>query len=353
MDRALTLQGLERLGQWLAEHPTGCARLLFTDDVAAATSVTMELAQTTGSVVLRVITEPLPRDVLTLRLVETLAESARARWPEWYGRSFSHNGTLEDELSASSEIAAVIEEHGEVLSRWLSDACSRVRRGGLPFFVDRPLGLQARQLALAIDTIGLRVIVVWSTVDLHDAALDGVARTLAWIAGETGARVTGVMGTEFEGRNALDRIGYGSTGLRFATADVERTSTSTAAIVRPVIGRPHPLSRAEQRLAQVLAKAVDLRSLFEFNQRIETARGAHAIVDLIWRSGRVIVEIDGWDTHGNRGAFASDRHRDYELVVSGYVVLRLTNDEILQDAAKAVDKIRDVVVFRHSEKGTR
>src|SRR5262249_24816780 len=119
----------------------------------------------------------------------------------------------------------------------------------------------------------------------------------------------------------------------------------------PVVGRPHPLSPAEKRLAQTLSQTEDLRPLFEFNQPIETARGARAVVDLVWRAGGVIVEIDGWDTHGNRCAFAGDRKRDYELTLSGYVVLRLTNDEVMDDAVKDVDKIRDVVKFRVGEKG--
>jgi very-short-patch-repair endonuclease len=38
-----------------------------------------------------------------------------------------------------------------------------------------------------------------------------------------------------------------------------------------------------------------------------------------------------------------DRHRDYELTLSGYTVLRLANDEIAQDIGKAVEKIRDIV----------
>ena len=43
-----------------------------------------------------------------------------------------------------------------------------------------------------------------------------------------------------------------------------------------------------------------------------------------------------------------DRHRDYELVLSGYTVLRLANDEVLQDFGRAVEKIRDVVRLRRA-----
>ena len=50
--------------------------------------------------------------------------------------------------------------------------------------------------------------------------------------------------------------------------------------------------------------------------------------------------------HGSRSSFARDRHRDYELMLSGYVVLRLANDEIAQDCEKALEKIRDLARLR-------
>jgi very-short-patch-repair endonuclease len=43
-----------------------------------------------------------------------------------------------------------------------------------------------------------------------------------------------------------------------------------------------------------------------------------------------------------------DRHRDYELTLSGYTVLRLANDEIAQDIEKSLEKIRDLVHLRRT-----
>ena len=68
-------------------------------------------------------------------------------------------------------------------------------------------------------------------------------------------------------------------------------------------------------------------------------------VDLLWEPGKLVVEVDGFARHGNRFAFVQDRHRDYELILSGFTVLRLTNDEIDEDLEKAIEKIRDVVTF--------
>jgi very-short-patch-repair endonuclease len=46
--------------------------------------------------------------------------------------------------------------------------------------------------------------------------------------------------------------------------------------------------------------------------------------------------------------YRGDRHRDYELLISGYVVLRLPHEQVLEDPAIAVEKIRDVVRFRRA-----
>ena len=46
--------------------------------------------------------------------------------------------------------------------------------------------------------------------------------------------------------------------------------------------------------------------------------------DFVWRRQLLIVETDGWHAHGTRGAFERDRHRDAELLVAGWRVLRIS-----------------------------
>jgi very-short-patch-repair endonuclease len=48
--------------------------------------------------------------------------------------------------------------------------------------------------------------------------------------------------------------------------------------------------------------------------------------DYHWPSHQVIVETDGWETHGTRAAFRSDRAKDAALTAAGYRVLRFTKD---------------------------
>ncbi|HET9675950.1 MAG TPA: type IV toxin-antitoxin system AbiEi family antitoxin domain-containing protein [Solirubrobacterales bacterium] len=47
-------------------------------------------------------------------------------------------------------------------------------------------------------------------------------------------------------------------------------------------------------------------------------------VDCHWPGTNQIVELDGWQGHGTRSAFRSDRGRDRKLRVAGYAVTRLT-----------------------------
>ena len=47
-------------------------------------------------------------------------------------------------------------------------------------------------------------------------------------------------------------------------------------------------------------------------------------VDAVWRDAKLIVELDGFATHGTRRAFERDRARDRRLQAAGWRVIRLT-----------------------------
>jgi very-short-patch-repair endonuclease len=62
------------------------------------------------------------------------------------------------------------------------------------------------------------------------------------------------------------------------------------------------------------------------------------VIDFAWPADRVLVETDGWATHGHRAAFEADRARDADLTARGWIVLRFTwrqiTDEPLLVAAR-------------------
>jgi len=61
----------------------------------------------------------------------------------------------------------------------------------------------------------------------------------------------------------------------------------------------------------------------EVNAALSLA-GGWIEADCLWRSQRVIVELDGYASHGTRSAFERDRARDRMLQAAGWRVLRVT-----------------------------
>jgi very-short-patch-repair endonuclease len=51
-------------------------------------------------------------------------------------------------------------------------------------------------------------------------------------------------------------------------------------------------------------------------------------VDAVWREVKLIVELDGFATHGTRRAFERDRRRDRQLHAAGWRVVRLTWEQL-------------------------
>jgi len=67
----------------------------------------------------------------------------------------------------------------------------------------------------------------------------------------------------------------------------------------------------------------------EINRFIDPGDGEPMIrVDAVWREHRLIVETDGYRTHGTRQAFENDRRRDQRLTAAGWRVIRMTSRQI-------------------------
>ncbi len=67
-------------------------------------------------------------------------------------------------------------------------------------------------------------------------------------------------------------------------------------------------------------------------------------VDFWVIDSRIILECDGWDTHGrNKLSFERDRVRDGELTAMGYITTRFTYRHLTRQPAAQADRIRRVV----------
>jgi very-short-patch-repair endonuclease len=84
------------------------------------------------------------------------------------------------------------------------------------------------------------------------------------------------------------------------------------------------------------------------NDAFDVPDHGHCEPDYHWPEHRVIVEIDGFETHGTRAAFRHDRAKDAALTASGYRVLRFTRDD---DPALAIKRLSALLASSSSAQG--
>ncbi|TDT30069.1 uncharacterized protein DUF559 [Naumannella halotolerans] len=85
--------------------------------------------------------------------------------------------------------------------------------------------------------------------------------------------------------------------------------------------RDQPWSAAE-RLAHRLLRQASITG-WRANHRISVG-ARHYFGDIVFAARRLVVEIDGWQSHGSAAAFQQDRTRQNALVLAGWRVLRFT-----------------------------
>jgi very-short-patch-repair endonuclease len=66
-------------------------------------------------------------------------------------------------------------------------------------------------------------------------------------------------------------------------------------------------------------------------------------VDVLWSARRLVVEVDGWESHRSRSAFEEDRRRDARLKLLGYEVLRFTWRQVKDEAGTVAATIRTLL----------
>lgn len=328
-------------------------------------------------------------------LVSGLAEAALLLWPDWYAGCAPLHSDDDAAWSRIHELGRA-SLRGRVDRRWFRAARQLCRCGRPPLVARATPTMHVRQLSACLRTSAVHILVALTEIPASLQDLDRLARVAEWLAREADAAVLLAVPESLADQPGLapliffpevptarradslratvvseqtgpaaamdsppDDFADGCTvrlGGRTVVSVAELTEIAEHGIaeqkhlVQPVIGRPHPASPGEQRLSAVLANDGELAGLFQFNQPVHTVRGSRFLVDLLWKAGRVVVEVDGYSHHASQRSFVSDRHRDYELLISGYVVLRLTHSEAAVDPLLAMEKIRDVVRYRTTER---
>ena len=279
------------------------------------------------------------------QVLNSLADTALQMWPVWWSTvSFADiRGDTLGREAARSRMRETAKVLPAVSRPWAERAIIIALEGRRPRVPDIALATELEQLCLAINRGGL--VLVTNAVGSEAGAV-ALVHALEWMTQNAHLAVVVLFDSLPNGKSIYDRILYGARCIEWESDIAPSTPAEDFAAptwLAPIQGMPHPLSKTEQRLAKALSLDAELAPLFGYNLFVPTVRGSRPKVDLLWSEGRLVIELDGFPDHGSRTAFMYDRHRDYELAVSGFCVLRLANDEIAQDIGKAVEKIRDMV----------
>jgi hypothetical protein len=103
------------------------------------------------------------------------------------------------------------------------------------------------------------------------------------------------------------------------------------------VGRGIARSVLEERFVAFLAEAGLPRPAV--NASLEIGDG-WVEVDCLWRSARLIVELDGHAYHADRVAFERDRARDRELAAAGWRVIRVTWRQVVHEPQALASDLR-------------
>jgi very-short-patch-repair endonuclease len=68
--------------------------------------------------------------------------------------------------------------------------------------------------------------------------------------------------------------------------------------------------------------------------------------DFVWPKERLVVETDGFETHGTRQAFVRDRRRDQVLMVNGWTPVRVSWDDVLATPASTAARLASILRSR-------
>lgn len=350
------------LDQWLDRVEPGRPASVFTDDVADTHRALQQIAES----------EIKPARVVTLSwqrvpalgnelglLVTALAKAALELYPSLYGRTQTTR-----ERWKESDLETAAHEITRRIPPVLGTACRQVlaacHQGQIPSIKKLSNSEQVRQLALAIEPDRLILLIAVHDAVASNVSLRALAQGAEWLATNTRSRVVLVLPTALSNESELDHVTY--TACLFSSpAETELRArlplppevpnnankggaTEAVVSVSPVLGRAHPGSEAEQLLCEQICSDAELAPLFRFNWPVKTRYDTNPIVDLFWEAGRLVVEIDGQD-HCGLGKFIRDRRRDFELVMSGYQVIRFTRFRVLESPDQVLNDLRDAVRY--------
>jgi len=65
--------------------------------------------------------------------------------------------------------------------------------------------------------------------------------------------------------------------------------------------------------------------------------------DVVFPQHKLIVELDGWEFHGDEHAFRHDRERDAEALKHGWATVRITWDRLLASPRREAERFQRIL----------
>jgi very-short-patch-repair endonuclease len=106
-----------------------------------------------------------------------------------------------------------------------------------------------------------------------------------------------------------------------------------ARVIRALIDNPSlTRSERERALNRLLTQA-------QLPKPLTNVRLHGYLVDVYWPEHRLVLEFDGWQAHGHRGAFEGDRKRDQVMLANGVRAMRVTDRHLVHEPVALVARI--------------
>ena len=273
---------------------------------------------------------------LTERVIEALADAVTRTYPAWLPEAEHLAGPGGAGLAALHAICERVAAETDLFGPFLLDAAEAALCGRsleVAEFPRETVLREARKLILRAYGYGRLVVMVELTGTWNATQIEAAEANALWLAGP-GELTVWLFGTPTA---KLTRAPRSSLHDRMPASDPP--ATPRPPYLTPVRGRPNAFSQAEQHLEAHLAKSPWATGR-AWNETWSSGVLANAIrVDIMWAREQCVVELDGPD-HLDTDKYAADRARDRALQRAGFLVLRYTNDEVLDDVARVLDELR-------------
>ena len=161
---------------------------------------------------------------------------------------------------------------------------------------------------------------------INGLKVTSIARTICDLAATESAR-----DTEHAFQEALFRD---KTIDRAIAAVLKREPRRRGApVIRSLLRDPRlTRSERERRILKLIAQA-------QLPEPLTNVALHGYVADVFWPQHNLILEFDGWQGHGHRLAFESNRKRDQVMLAAGLRTLRVTDRQLTNEAIALITRI--------------